>query len=178
MRFKITPNFVISTELFQFSLVLVPELTTGQVRSQMGEVQFRLPEKLNFHDMQVQEWLNRALIEAMRKQCRALLTPRLNSHAAQSGLTYHRVIYKDVRSRWGSCSSRQNLNFNVWLLFLPLHLADYVLCHELAHLHEMNHSAKFWAETDRILGHPGMARSLDRELNAFSRSLSQSGRYK
>jgi predicted metal-dependent hydrolase len=56
-----------------------------------------------------------------------------------------KVFIKNTKSRWGSCSSRGNLNFNYKVLFLPQELQDYVIAHELCHLKEFNHGKKFWA---------------------------------
>lgn len=57
---------------------------------------------------------------------------------------YARISVKDLKSRWGSCSSKKNLNFHYKLLFLPVELVDYIVAHELCHLKEMNHGEKFW----------------------------------
>lgn len=58
--------------------------------------------------------------------------------------SYHRIAIKNHSTRWGSCSKKRNLNFNYRIIFLPVHLAQYVIVHELCHLKEMNHSKKFW----------------------------------
>jgi predicted metal-dependent hydrolase len=58
--------------------------------------------------------------------------------------TFRRVSIRNTKSRWGSCSEHGNLNFSYKLLFLPEHLADYIIVHELCHLKELNHSPKFW----------------------------------
>jgi predicted metal-dependent hydrolase len=55
-----------------------------------------------------------------------------------------RVFIKNVRTRWGSCSSKGNLNFSYRLALLPARLSDYVIIHELCHLREFNHSFRFW----------------------------------
>lgn len=179
MRFKITPDFQISTDLLQFHFEIVPQLTVAQVKAQAGVGVMRLPETLDFERCDIQEWLNKALVEALRWQCHRLITPRLEQFAQRADVGFNRVVYKDVRSRWGSCSSLKNLNFSVWLLLAPPHLVDYVLCHELAHLTELNHSPLFWAELDRILEKTqGTAKCLDKEMNEFAKSLGKKGRFK
>ena len=57
---------------------------------------------------------------------------------------YHRISVRNQSTVWGSCSQNKNLNFNYKLYFLPGHLAEYVIAHELCHLNELNHSKKFW----------------------------------
>ena len=58
--------------------------------------------------------------------------------------SYNRVSIKNHKSRWGSCSAKRNLNFNYKILFLPEHVGDYIIVHELCHLKELNHSKRFW----------------------------------
>ena len=60
------------------------------------------------------------------------------------GFTFQRVCVKNQKTRWGSCSKKDNLNFNYKILFLPQELSDYIVVHELCHLKELNHSKKFW----------------------------------
>ncbi|HOM05796.1 MAG TPA: SprT family zinc-dependent metalloprotease [Candidatus Kapabacteria bacterium] len=61
-------------------------------------------------------------------------------------LQYNRISIKNTVSRWGSCSSLGNLNFNWKLAFAPLEVIDYIIIHELSHLRHLNHSADFWNE--------------------------------
>lgn len=58
--------------------------------------------------------------------------------------SFNNVVIRNQHTRWGSCSSKGNLNFNYKIVFLPEHLARYIVIHELCHLKEFNHSDRFW----------------------------------
>ena len=93
--------------------------------------------------------------DPQRKQNRELarqrITRRVEYFAPLVGVTYNRIFIKEQKTRWGSCSSLGNLNFNWKLILLNEELLDYVVVHELAHRIEMNHSPRFWAQVERIL---------------------------
>ena len=74
---------------------------------------------------------------------------KLNDFAKQMNVHFNMVRIKNVKTIWGSCSSKKNLNFNFKLFFLPEALIDYVFVHELAHLKHMNHSKAFWSEVEK-----------------------------
>jgi predicted metal-dependent hydrolase len=86
-----------------------------------------------------------------REHARLLIASRLAVFAPVLGVSYGRVSIRAERTCWGSCSRSGNLNFNYKILFLPAHLQDYVIVHELAHLRELSHSARFWAVVGSVL---------------------------
>ncbi len=83
-----------------------------------------------------------------KEAARALLAPMVEFEAARIGVTFGRVSIKDTKRSWGSCSAKGNLNFHYKLLFLPEHLARYVVIHELCHRKHLNHGQDFWTEVD------------------------------
>ncbi len=87
-------------------------------------------------------------LEALKKQARAMLLPRVSELAMELGAEYGRVAVRAQVSRWGSCSAKGNLNFNCLLALCPEAVRDYVIIHELCHLKHMNHYREFWLEVE------------------------------
>ncbi|MDR0565925.1 MAG: M48 family metallopeptidase [Prevotellaceae bacterium] len=87
-----------------------------------------------------------------RAQAKQLLPQRVALLAAQHGFAYGKIAIKNIRSRWGSCSAKNNLNFSIYLMNLPDELVDYVVLHELCHTVHKNHGAQFWALMDAVTG--------------------------
>ena len=75
---------------------------------------------------------------------------RVEHYAKMLGVTYGRITIRNQRSKWGSCSSKGNLNFNCLLMLTPPEVIDSVVVHELCHRKEMNHSERFYAEVLRV----------------------------
>lgn len=90
-------------------------------------------------------------ISSLFEKARAVLPERAAYFARVIGVDYGRITIRRQKTRWGSCSSKGNLNFNCMLMLLPPEIQDYVVVHELCHRREMNHSARFWQEVARVL---------------------------
>lgn len=86
-----------------------------------------------------------------KEKIRRYIERQVEFYAKLMGVTYGRVSMRNQKTRWGSCSSQGNLNFNNRLLFVPQDLVDYVVVHELAHRIEMNHSKAFWKVVEKYL---------------------------
>lgn len=80
----------------------------------------------------------------LRDQARRLIEDRLKEYSGIIGVEYNSIRIKDTKSRWGSCSSKGNLNFSWRIVMAPKEVMDYVIIHELCHLKHMNHSKEFW----------------------------------
>lgn len=108
---------------------------TVTISDSMKLITFHVVDKRT-HKKQMQEWY--------RQKTAALIAERLPMLSGKLNLTYNSVSIKNQRSRWGSCSRKKNLNFNLLLVAAPIEVIDYVLIHELMHLVELSHSKRFW----------------------------------
>ena len=95
--------------------------------------------------------LSFAEIDGLADRALQDIPQRVRKFAPLVGVSYGRITIRNQRSRWGSCSGKGNLNFNCLLMLCPEEVRDYVVVHELCHRKEMNHSAAFWTEVERVL---------------------------
>ena len=90
-------------------------------------------------------------LELLAEQAKQVFSEKAAYFAKKVGVTYGRITIRNQKTRWGSCSSQGNLNFNCLLLFAPEAVQDYVVVHELCHRKEMNHSDRFWREVAKVM---------------------------
>ncbi len=89
-------------------------------------------------------------IKMFVQMAKEIIPQKVKFYADKIGVTYNRITIRCQRTRWGSCSSNGNLNFNCLLVLLPEEIIDSVVIHELCHIKQMNHSAKFYAEIEKV----------------------------
>ena len=152
---------------FQYTLIRSARKTLALQIHPDGSVIVRAPLKMPAKDIHAfleekSEWIAKHLPktavtpftqEELRQLAEAAkqdLPRRVQYFAPLIGVTYGRITIRSQRSRWGSCSSKGNLNFNCLLMLCPEEVRDYVVVHELCHRIEMNHSPKFWAQVERV----------------------------
>ena len=97
------------------------------------------------------EVLTREELEKLADQAVEYIGERALYFARKMKVRYSKITIRNQKTRWGSCSSRGNLNFNCLLMLAPKEVTDYIIVHELCHLKEMNHSEKFWKEVENVL---------------------------
>ncbi len=83
------------------------------------------------------------MLNGIKKALEKIL-PREEKHAANLRVRYNKVSSSELKYRWGSCTPKENINFNWKLIKAPMFVIDYVVVHELAHFLESNHTPRFW----------------------------------
>lgn len=123
------------------------------MRTVPGTIEVFIPYQLDEQDPLVQDFITKGLkkFDGVVPEVPPEITSEANirkmvkDYTKRMGVKTSRVQFRDMRRKWGSCSSKGTVTLNSRLTWLEAHLAEYIVCHELAHLIELNHSAKFWA---------------------------------
>ena len=150
----------------RFHQLAITKGNTDKVYNRVGNgvIQIFIPDRVNHEQPKVQEFIKKTLIDVMRWEAKVYLPKRLKELADKHGFKYENVSIKNASTRWGSCSSVNNINLNLHLMRVPEHLIDYVLLHELVHTVVKNHGEKFWLLLEQV--YPN-ARKADKEMNNY-----------
>lgn len=125
----------------------------------------KYPSDLHVHSELVQNSIKFGIERALRIEAKEYLPNRVDALAKEFGFSYTKVYCKNLKSRWGSCSIRNNINLNIHLMRLTDELIDYVILHELCHTVHKNHSKRFWDKLESVS--PG-SKIIDKKLREFS----------
>ena len=110
-----------------------------------------IKQKKEAFDASAPERLTDDEIHELAEKASKYIPERVAYFAKLVGVTYGRITIRNQKTRWGSCSSRGNLNFNCLLMLTPPEVIDYLVVHELCHRKQMNHSKAFWSEVEKVL---------------------------
>lgn len=126
-------------KLIEDRLLKIPVVGLGENSLEIYHKAAEKPEKLK---AVLKQWY----VAQFAKQ----LESKVTAYSKKMGVSPGRVSIREQRTRWGSCSSRGNLNFNWKLVMAPVEVLDYVVIHELCHMKELNHSSNFWALVGKV----------------------------
>ncbi len=132
------------------------------VRSKVGWIK-RHQEKMKQMEKAQRYFLSRSG-NVDRPEAKAGLIKRLDKLAEENGFSYNKVFVRNQKTRWGSCSNKNNISLNIKLLGLPGELMDYIILHELLHTRIKNHSKEFWTELNSLVGD---AKGLQSKLKGY-----------
>lgn len=104
----------------------------------------KVPANQNVTDPDIQNKISNLIKKTLQIESEELLIPLLRKKAQNHNLTVNKIEIKDLKSRWGSCSSEKNITLSLYLIQLPWRCINYVMYHELAHTIHHNHGPDFW----------------------------------
>ncbi len=124
--------------------VIREQRTRAKVKCAMDRILMWVPYEADY------EYKRECLEKWYRKEALCLISEKAEEFAESLSVCFENIRIKDQKSRWGSCSSKGNLNFNWRIIMAPEPVCDYVIIHELCHLVFMDHSVNFWNLVESI----------------------------
>lgn len=136
-------------ELYEIEVIQGEDNKSVEITLKDGKFQIRVSSSLKGDNRR--ETIIRELVQWYKKQARIKYKERVELYRNIMNVTYNKIYIRDQKTRWGSCSSKGNLNFNWRLIMAPLSIMDYIVVHELVHLVHPNHSKDFWKLVKKIV---------------------------
>lgn len=155
---------IFKTRSFELK-VCKQERENVRMRLNSGVLNVFYPAHVNVADAPIQEAIREGIEKALRIEAKSILPLKVDHFARRYNFNVNRIFIKNLKSRWGSCSSVNNINLNLQLMRLPDHLIDYVILHELCHTVEKNHGPGFWNLLNQLTN--GKARELASEMKKY-----------
>lgn len=141
------PRYQAGMSIGQHHQLVFRAANGGDIATRINDDQIivRYPLDMDIEDPKLQAKIHDAVKKALRREAQEILPTRVARLARQWGYSYSKLRISSGHTRWGSCSSEGTISLNLWLMDLSDELIDYVICHELCHTKQHNHSDKFWA---------------------------------
>lgn len=137
-------------------------ISRNRVIKRGNEILIYHPTSVEPSSKELQEYAKKVITEVLRAEAKYYLPGRVKELATLYGFEFGHVTIRNSKSRWGSCSGKNNISLSLRLLYLPDNLIDYVILHELCHTKEKNHGPRFWQLLDSVCG--GNSKNLSKEL--------------
>jgi len=141
LRLKVEPDGQVSASIPYYATLKSLQTLVSKNRASLRKTIAKLPKFHEYTDEQIKQ---------IRKKAKGFLPARVEYLAHKHGFKYGKLSFRNQKTRWGSCSSSNNLSLNIALVLLPANLIDYIILHELTHTTEKNHSIAFWAKLSEI----------------------------
>jgi predicted metal-dependent hydrolase len=141
-QYKQGETFPYMGENITLNLIKKTHGTTMTIQLTEDMLDISLPPEIELSDTDAIQY---AVESFYRRQAKGYITNRTIEIADKLSFKFNRIFIKNQKTRWGSCSSNNNLNFNLRLMMASSEAIDYIIIHELCHLTHMNHSKQFWS---------------------------------
>lgn len=158
------PPYSTYSHVLEFCLAADVEEPAYRITS--DTIRVCIPLSMQPSDPNVQEVAAQAVVSALRAEAKEVLPGMVAEAAVRYGFNYGKVSVRASRSRWGSCSYRDDISLSIFLMRLPRHLIWYVVVHELCHTRHKDHSPEFHHLLDSLVG--GREKQLRRELLGYN----------
>lgn len=156
IREKVQPRTVFDfntefkTHFHTLKLKSVADFETTQVRVSNGVAEVWISGNDDVSSDDIQDFIRECIERLWKHEAKYILPERVKNLARANNFNFQSVKINSARTRWGSCSSVDNINFSLHLMMLPDELIDYIILHELCHTVHKNHGKDFYALLDNV----------------------------